>query len=70
MTTERTQGVASEMKKGNVSSVSISSDNIRVAATFTREENEALKAAAEKQSRSVSNLVAHICREWLKSQGK
>jgi hypothetical protein len=55
------------MKKGNIRGVSISSDNIRVAATFTREENEQLKSAAEKESRSVSNLVAHIVREWLTS---
>lgn len=57
-------------KKGKISSVSISSDNIRVAATFTREENEQLKQVAAKQSRSVSNLVAHIVREWLASHSK
>ena len=52
-------------KKCKVSGVSISSDNIRVAATFTREENEQLKIEATKHSRSVSNLVASIVREWL-----
>ena len=54
--------------KSHKAGVSISKENIRIAATFTREENEKLKELAAKENRSVSNLVAHITREWLKAR--
>ncbi|WP_372806965.1 ribbon-helix-helix domain-containing protein [Pontiella sp.] len=55
-------------KRSHKRGVSISKENIRVAATFTRDENEQLKKLADEENRSVSNLVAHIVREWLKAR--